>query len=831
MRLLPNEEKFRDEIYDLMHLGNTLFFISGKSGHGKTTSVNQVMQDLVQSEYLLISLTGDNVLSEKEYHPFYMALSENLPIHADYGIKEVLADYGDNIPKIGRGISNIFSFFVKRDAAQKKIRDMPLTEKEQDIVCKLQYLAEHRHLLFVCDNLNYWDENSLRLLYFILRNRENKYTFLSNSIFILIHTCDKTLINNNLVDAIKGLIEKECIIDFPELAFQEFNEALNILGCKDILSSKECEVLFSLINGNIQMLVELISELTHNRLTLSEVEGKPKEILTAILLQRLKEYGATGEQIKTTLEYAALLGLSFSSYELNEIVQLKNSEFQKVIDSSNELRLIDKQSNNTLQFAHDIIHEIFQNEIPENGEEYYERIEICLKEIEPGQYIRRLHYAFKARNTDKAMVLAVLGILSQFRENENIPEKDWLIYKKLFEENDSFMYFEYIKSMKKGYDLYRKGRYEMALSIFLNIDEIYPPEFLAEKEILCSYCYTKKIDPNFRNVGLTGLKRYATLEKCNNERDLYERVLVRLVILEAHLGDIIEARSFEKKIIDSLNIRIKHDEQAQLRFYTLNRISNALYDCETASHKMKNAVEYFGTDSYRSGLWRNTKHYYLSQVNYAGALCLTGKFRESFECNKKVLSLCRQFPDYPFLRTNIFLNNYLISGYLSHQLTAEECAQNLGELVESLELCAERLLYVANYSIFLSLSGNVEQALLILQHEAKEQNIKEDNEKLYNYRIEFNSGIYQLLLNNKEKAYNMLSNLDKRMKSVKLENDEIYAQKRVSKVLQYISNKNFPVSPKQWENILLQNSNEFQTTPWNYYGKGYAFTTVFNWDL
>ena len=51
------------------------------------------------------------------------------------------------------------------------------------------------------------------------------------------------------------------------------------------------------------MLVDLINELNRNKLTLNTIEGKPKEVLTEILKRRLVDCGATGDQIKITLEY------------------------------------------------------------------------------------------------------------------------------------------------------------------------------------------------------------------------------------------------------------------------------------------------------------------------------------------------------------------------------------------------------------------------------------------------------------------------------------------------------------------------------------------------
>ena len=71
--LLPNEERFINEIYNQMNIANTVFFISGKSGHGKTVSLKQITGKLEQSGYLTLFLTGDPVLSQNHYHPFYMA--------------------------------------------------------------------------------------------------------------------------------------------------------------------------------------------------------------------------------------------------------------------------------------------------------------------------------------------------------------------------------------------------------------------------------------------------------------------------------------------------------------------------------------------------------------------------------------------------------------------------------------------------------------------------------------------------------------------------------------------------------------------------------------
>lgn len=832
-QLLPNQKLFSDRIYTKMEQGETTFFICGNSGCGKTVSIQYISKNFEDSGCLSILLKGDPILSSNDYLPFYNALSDVLPDGAVYGANHILTDYVENVPEVGKKISNILKIFAKKNEVQKGIRDLSLNEKEQDIICKLQYLAEHREIIFVCENLNFWDEKSLKLLYIILTNKTGKYDFFSKCIFLIIHTNDKAKLHDDLIMAIKNL-DDTCTLEFPILEYKDFSDSLKILGYKNDLSKRECEILYSLINGHIRMLVDLINELNRNKLTLNTIEGKPKEVLTAILKQRLVDCGATGDQIKITLEYASLLGLSFSSYELNQIMQMGNSSFKKIIARSNEMNLIEETGEkiNSLQFAHDIIHEIFENEIAENGEDYYKRIELCLKEIEPEQYIRRAQYASKSGDYEQALILFVLNTIKQIREEGDITISDLEKCRTIFNKNSDYSsYYDYIISIRKGYYLYRNGNYAEALKEILMIDSIYPAELLAEKEILCSYCYTKRLDANYRSEGLVRLKDFSSIEKCNFERDIYERVSIRLMILYVHLGDIDNARIMEKKIVDSLKDRFNHDGSAQMRFYTLSRISNSIHSCEIAVNKMKKAVDYFGTNYERGGLWRDIKQYYLSQVNYAGVLCLNGKFLESYQRNVKILELYQQFPEYPFPRPNILLNNYLTSGYLSHQLTIVECVDAYKEFIMSLDVCAERLFYVSNYSIFLALAGNIKEALCALQNEGNIHNVENDKEKLYNYRVSLNTGVYYYLLGNKDKALKQLFDLKEQMNLVNIRNDTVYDYSRLIKIIDYITNSIQCKNSMQWENLLLQNSSEFQANAWNYYGKGYAFTTVFNWDL
>lgn len=828
--LLPNQEIFLDLLRGKMQLGETLFFVRGISGSGKSISLQKISQDFKESGILPIYFKGDPILVTNEYFPFLNALSETLPFTAEYGLKEVVIDYGADIPKIGGTVTNILKIFSKRNETRVKIRDLSLTEKEQDIICKIQYLAEHNDLIFICDNLNYWDEKSIKLLYLLLGNIKGKYNFLSKCVFLIVYTSNKDCPQKKIVDAIQQLSDVNTI-EFPVLQSNDFERTLKILGYSGNLSPKERQILFSLVNGHVRMLTELVTELKGNKLALNDLEGKSKELLAVILKQRLEDCGATGEQIKETLEYASLLGLSFSVYELNRILEIEDNVFQRVINRSNEMNLIEKSDcrEDILQFAHDIIREIFEKEIGENND-YYKKIGLCLKEIEPGQYMRRAQYALKAANYRQAYILFALEAVRQIREDGSISELYLENCKKLYGDSaNTNIYLKFILLMKDAYCLYRQGNYDSVLNMLQSVNNLYPKELLAEKEILCSYCYTKRIEAGYRAQGLESLRYFGSFENCNSERDIYERVLIRLMILYVHLGDITNARATEKMIVDSLKERFNHDETSRSRFYTINRISTSLYSCAVAENKMKEAVDYFGIN-YKTGIWRDIKQFFLSQVNYAGALCLNGKFKDSYQKNDEMMKLMQQFPDYSFPRPNILINNFIISAYLSKQLTAEECKEIYKDFLSTVPLCAERLFYSSNYSIFLALSGDLKGAIQCITEESDLQNFKNDGEQIYNYRVALNTGVYRYLAGQKDNGVEIIKGLKEQMEANTLTGDLEYALLRANKLLT-IMRSEIEVSPIQWEDILLRKESEFQVTAWNYYGKGFVFTTVFNWDL
>jgi|GEM_PF-1813334 len=826
-KILPVERRLIEMLKSNMSNGQKNLWIEGKSGGGKTFSIKSLADDFEKSSILPVFLDGvsyDNIA----YAPFFHGLGNSF-YNNNFCENNFLIEGVELIPNAGTYIHKLSKIFKSRNAEKRALRDYGLNEKEQDILCKLEYLSEKRELIFICDHLNKWDEKSLHLLYYILQNIDDRYEFLSNCIFLLVFSTDIKSEETSYLNKLKH--HKEMVlIECPKFRDEDFQEVLDILGGPKGMSLSEEKMLFSLSAGHIQLLIELIRELNLNHCTVEELNGSGQELLSEVLTNRLHQCDVSGEQIQTTLKYASLLGIAFSQYELAKIIELDDVTFQKIIEHSKKLHLVHSRKNypDILRFVHNIIHSIFQRSIKGNEKDYCEKIATCMREICPGKYSRRVKYS---RNLEEVLSLTILNLIKQLREDGRISPKDLDSCYHLLKDNPRYNhYYEYLLLMQNAYELYYTGQFEETLKILLQSDSYYPFELLAEREILCSCCYNKKIDSSFREEGIQRIEQFAELEKCNGERDVYERVLLRLMVLKIHIGEVNQAKEIEQRIIASLNQRYSYDDEAKDSYHTLNRISNASHSCDFAKTKMASAVKYFGFDKVKGCLWRDIKKYYMALVNYGGVLCLNAEYVKSFEVMEEALTLFQRFQNYTFPRPNIMKNNYLVAGYFSHNISIEECKEGFRTMIQDMHICAERLFFTSNYSIFTALSGDIISALDILEEEGRINPPTSDREALYDYRLVVNTSVYKYLLGEKDDALISLNLLKDSRGGLKKTNDGTFDKKRLEKLIDCMGKSAQPCDAMTWENILLEN-NSYQITPWNYYGKGFVFTTVFNWDI
>lgn len=821
----PHEKRFVQRLGTEIQNGSQQIVINGPSGCGKSYSVESFLQSYEDEDTKILYLVGDKELIDRDYKPFLDGLSNDTSSFDRQSFQKSITELGESIPSIGKPLKILLNLMFDQNNAKKKSRDSILNEIEQDIVCKIETLSKRYRLIFFCDHFHYWDERSLLLMYIILNHAQKKYKFLSNALFLFTITTDQENSYRNRIDAV---INRECVVKlpFPEMEFDDFDIALRMLNYSGSLSITEKKMLHSLVKGHLTMLKELIRELTNKNVDLSNVDQGIKKLLLQVLESRLNDSGLESSKINFVLEYASILGVTFSKFELNRITELENNDFNRIIDNARSMELVHEPRYGQLKFAHEFIRDIFQMKISSQEIVYYRKIEKCISEIAPDHYHRRAQYRFKVGDTNEGLILFVLEIIKQIRENGDVTPSLSEQAQVLLREHPQ--YLSYVDSMKAAMHLYQKNQYNEAYIKISAINDTLPNQLIAEKQILRSLTYSKKIDADFRKEGIRILSQYASLDHCGNERDIYERVKIRLMTMYIHINELQTARKIEEEIIDSLRERIGHDDTARDRLHRLNLISSSVYDCEIACSKIEEAVAYFGPDSSNNHLWTNLKQYYISLINYSASLCVCGRYQDSFKAAEKARDLMEENPNFDFPRIRISVNNYLLSGYLSGYLKPSECVEGFKGMITGMPLCAERLFYTSNLSIFLALDGKVEEAFETLKLEGNLQASHGDPEKIYNYRVVVNCAVFQYLLGNTEDAIAQLVKIaDDKMDSV----GGSLMMRRKTELLHFMKTSLARPDYRQWETVLLNSTSEMQVNPWNYYGRGYVFSALNNWDL
>ena len=816
MALLLYQNVFMEKIISYMREGGQYILIEGKSGSGKSYTIKQLQIELAKENYHVIIFDGDYQYDDREYYPFKKSLFSDQDSSKDI-IVGGIAETSKGIPAVGNLVSYIINTWSER---KKSVKNMVLNSEEQNILAKLRQILKNPNIVLLFDNIHWWDRRSLQLLAMLLTNRQMlNIDKLSQFTIIFSITTNQPVIHGDLLDSIiKETKYKE--FPFPSINLTEFKDTLFRHTLQNF-SPDQNKLLFNLVNGHLQVFFEIINEIKNHNFDFNATYENNKQYLSAVLEKRLKDFGADSTQILKTLEYASIMGISFSLYELQNITQSTENEIRNIISKTSQLTITEQTSEiDYIKFAHDIIREIFKTKVEEQHADYYQALARCIKEIKPDQYLRRARCYIKCHASEEAVLLYILEIIKQMRLYGEVLSTVYDEIKPLL----NHLQIEYIELMQAAYTFYANKKYREAVVKLDLILDIYPIELLAERDILRIRCYSKTMASSEIEKYIIKYNDTRKENTYNNEKDIWERYSQVLMIAFAHLGDIESARAIEKEILQNLSQRLNYDDTAMKRTHIVKRVANSIHSIETSSVFVQDAFKYFGSSV--SGV-RDIRHYYISLVNYSTILINQGEFDKAYNLTIDGINLERDNIDVEFPRIELLRNNYIIAGYLSGNLGEDECILIYDEMLSDMPIISERLFYKSNLSIFLALKNEPQKAFDVLHEEAKLHYEGDEKEGLYQYRVVTNTSIYQYMLGDHDNAIIQLESI--RDLTKRLINGSYFYKK--NELLLRLMNENISVTGKEWLNILFTVQPSFQDISWNYFGLGYAFMAVCNWDM
>ena len=648
-------EQLKENISPL--IGIKIISLSGKSGIGKSFLIQKLVEEIKEKYACPICyIKGDQFCQAREYYCIKKALTQlTLHYEQDQNAKNLAADLFKDIPYIGTVSSKIISNKLHNQEIEQKNSSYFFNEEELEIIFRLNYLFDKKYSLIVCDNLQYFDVKSLELLYLLVTSNQYWNTFFSKCQMLFVYTeMDERR------DAFIQKIYSTCTskqIKMSVVCYEDINKILKNFGCKVYIAEEIKRILFKLSDGHLEIIKHISSQMTldQNRAIITDKENKAEEFLEELINNKLKDLGASGNQIAELLEYASLIGKSFSNDELSRIVELNKQDFYDSIKRSNEMELISSQEKYSI-FSHDIIQLLFHKRADKRYIYYYERIKKCIKELYPSEYERRIEIEQKLGDYSAAAILIAL-LSAKKNYNFDFEEKSYI---KLLSFQPDIK--EFLQDMQNAYTEYLAENYKKTLSILNSIDDLLPIELLAERDLLKAITLTKILNEQSRQMAISCIQEY-TLEKLNNEGDLYLRIQLTLISSYAHMAQLDKARECEKKIIKYLQPRLNFDENAQYIANVLRRKSNAMHECVYAERNIRKSVQYFAPLRGQSAPL-NPIQYLMSLGNYAGILIECGQFLNCFNAITKAQKLVENNPQVAFPRVHIIDNNYLICIYL-----------------------------------------------------------------------------------------------------------------------------------------------------------------------
>lgn len=810
--LLLHQEIFVETIFSTL-INNQYIITTGASGCGKSFSFQYVQKNITEYGFeQAIVLNGDFLDEDQDYAPFKKIFFLGEKVSTQY-LKQGIIEVSKDTPLVGNSVGFLFNCLLN---PIKNADNSFFNDEEQVYLNRLKKMSSHKKICVICDNVHWWDHRSLKFLIKLLASNNS----FDNIKFIISITTNQE--SGSLLEKISSFAEKN-IVEFPKFEYDEFKNHLQ-KNTKNKLNDSQIQLLYELADGHLKVYFEIISEINNNSFDFDAKFEDNKKYLTNLLNRRLQECGASGAQITEVLEYASIIGISFSSFELQQLTEYTKSRLKRVIEDAAKLKLTENGDKfGEYKFAHDIVREIFKTRVDENHLDYYCSMSLCLKEISPSQYYRRAKYMILAQNHQLAETLLCLEMISQLRTYGNISESVLNIAKELFQESSH----EYIHYMIEAYTAYNDKNYELALKQLDLILSFHPKELLAERDILKLRCFSKKLASERVAEEINKLNSKCDLKSFNSEKDVYERYVHALITAYAHLGELDIAKDLEEIVLNSLSSRINTDENAKLRLNTIKRNANAIHEIDTAAVFVQQATKFFSETDCK-GEYTHVKQYYTSLTNNSAMLIKQGEFSDAYNEAIKALSLEKDNLDITFSRTQIVRSNCIIAGVLCEKFNPTDAIKMYKNILDNLHgILAEKLFYTSNLSIMYALNNEPDIALRILQDEVKFHDVKSDKEGIYRYRVDTNCAIYNYLLGNKDEAITTLK--EQKYRLLTLINGSYFNKK--NDIILELMEESYIGTGQSWLSVVESSCPCFQGKAWRYFGKGYAFAALCDWGI
>lgn len=691
-------------------------------------------------------------------------------------------------PNVGVTVS-IFSFGLSLSLDNDGIL------KSEKIIKKfLKSLIKKFTLIFVIDNDLHIADQSIELIESFITQYKKK----------------KTIYRFTL--STESIIENNCVF-FESLSNSNLNrfEILRSLNLNPEiqLSNKVIDFIFQNVSDNIGLLNNIVKDINNNNLDSSFEEFDINNLTKSLLQEGFEDYKYTSLLIEI-LNIYAISHYYFQFIDLAFMMNQTEHVIKTILDFALNHYLIEGESQN-YHIIFGLVKKIFSELDEISKHQIYTNITNMFSNIHPSDYYNKYFFAELSHNSECEIYL-IQYMMQKIRLNHNIDISD---YKNLINKNEILI----IETYNCAFGLLSCKMYDDCIS---KLDTLFhlTGALLYEINILKSQCLIRKIENEERNKALALLSYNKDNEAI--DENLKFRLDIRKIAAFVHVGRYNDALEKCNNVTEKLSQMYLKTNSLEYMYYLNVIYRKYSYVCayDLSIKFVEKSVAFF--KAHKKNYY---KAYYISLNNLLSLYIINMDLRKAKNTKKEISDLILSKNNIRFPRKEIRENNYILYDYFSGEITEQLALENFKNLYDEIEESADHIFLASNYAVFMMINNNLENARTILLKEL--DNVSDEQEGIYNYRITINLSVCEFLIDNNKRAECI-----KDLENIKYNQEDPHYKVR-NKELNNIINLMKNISSCNNATTWCEEYKDRLSTPFNYYTiyqQGLIFTTLFDWD-
>lgn len=677
--------------------------------------------------------------------------------------------------------------------------DNSISKSEKIIKNFIKKLAKKNTLIFIIDAALDIKDNSIEFIDEFITNYKGK-----RQIYQFILSSEKI---DKYDEYLYKYVYFESMLD-STLSKTEILKNLN-LNPNISLTDKVVGFIFNNTSNNLRLLINIINDLNDNKLDYNFEEFDVNNVTKMLLDESVEKYKYP-ILVRNLLTICTISNYYFKAIDFSFLLKQDEAIIKIILDFAQKHYLIEDDLTG-YKIIFGLVKKVYNNLDEINKQLIYSNIVHMFANIYPSDYYNKYIFANLAKNP-KSNVYLMQYLFQRIRFKQNFELSDYC--NKL----DSDEY-EIVDIYNMSYGLLNSKKYDNCITLLSTLNNL-SGALLYEINILKSQCLIRKIDTEKRENALECLNY--NINNNSIDENLKFRIDIRKIAALVHVGKYKEAINTCRDIKERLIQKNSETKSLEYEYYlnVIYRKYSYVSEYDTSINEVKKSVDFFRTNQkiYYKAFYialNNLFSLYIINMNLDKAKVIKNEIE-----NLKLVKNNINFP-----RLEIAENNFILYYFFSKEISIIESLNSFRQLYENNKASADHILITSNYAVFMMLNNNLEDAKKVLLDELN--NIQNDQEGIYNYRITINLVICEFLLDNKKR-----DECIKRLEAINYNTEDPHYRVRITElkgIINLMKNINYCNNANEWCKQ-YKTKNTTILNVYTTYQQGLIFTTLFDWD-